>query len=192
VLREVHRINELVEEFLDTARPLKLGIAQVDVSSLVRDVVGAFRNDPRYRDRVAVHVDCDGNTEPVGADASRLSQVLWNLLLNAAQSSPGPCRIDVTATTIDHFLELEVRDDGPGIPPETQERIFDPFYTTRSGGTGLGLANVHRIVRAHGGTVEVESEVGRGARFILRFPLAPEQDLHEITDVKVEVRPHAR
>ncbi len=60
VLREVHRINELVEEFLDTARPLKLSIAQVDAASLVRDVVGAFRNDPRYRDRVAIHVDCDG------------------------------------------------------------------------------------------------------------------------------------
>jgi two-component system sensor histidine kinase PilS (NtrC family) len=192
VLREVHRINELVEEFLDTARPLKLSIAQVDITSLVNGVVGAFRNDPRYRDRVAIHVDCEGITEPVGADASRLSQVLWNLLLNAAQSSPGPCRVEVTAATVDRSLELEVKDDGPGIPPESQERIFDPFFTTRSGGTGLGLANVHRIVRAHGGTVEVESEVGHGARFILRFPLAPEQNLHEITDVKVEVRPHAR
>ena len=192
VLREVHRINELVEEFLDTARPLKLSIAQVDVPGLVNGVVGAFRNDPRYRERVAIHVDCEGITEPAGADASRLSQVLWNLLLNAAQSSPGPCRVDVTAATVDRFLELEVKDDGPGIPAASQERIFDPFYTTRSGGTGLGLANVHRIVRAHGGTVEVESEVGHGARFILRFPLAPEQDLHEITDVKVEVRPHAR
>lgn len=192
VLREVHRINDLVEEFLDTARPLKLSIAQVDVQSLVNGVVGAFRNDPRYRDRVAIHVDCEGSTEPVGADASRLSQVLWNLLLNAAQSSPGPCRVDVTAATVDRFLELDVKDDGPGIPPASQERIFDPFYTTRSGGTGLGLANVHRIVRAHGGTVEVESEVGHGARFILRFPLAPEQDFHEITDVKVEVRPNAR
>ena len=193
VLREVHRINDLVEEFLDTARPLKLSIVQVDAARLVKDVVGAFRNDPRYRDRVAIHVDCDASTEPVGADAARLSQVLWNLLLNAAQSSPGPCRVDVTAATVDRFLELEVKDDGPGIPPESQERIFDPFYTTRSGGTGLGLANVHRIVRAHGGTVEVESDVGHGARFILRFPLAPEQDFHEITDVKLkESRPNVR
>jgi signal transduction histidine kinase len=98
--------------------------------------------------------------------------VLWNLLLNAAQAIPETGRIEVSVALDAEALVVSVADEGVGIARDRLDRIFDPFYTTRTGGTGLGLANVERIVRAHGGEVGVNSTQGKGTTFTLRFPLA--------------------
>ena len=104
-------------------------------------------------------------------DGSRFRQVLWNLILNAAQATPDYGTIAISATVDGDDLLVVVEDDGVGIDAIGLSRIFDPFYTTRSGGTGLGLANVERVVVGHGGTVRVSSVPGEGTRFALRFPL---------------------
>ena len=103
-------------------------------------------------------------------DGNRVRQVLWNLVLNAAQATSEFGRITIKLQPYREGLDLLVQDEGIGIPVSQMERIFDPFYTTRSGGTGLGLANVDRIVRAHGGEVLVASKEGEGTTFTLRFP----------------------
>ncbi len=172
VLREVKRLNELVEEFLDSARPVRLDPSPTDAGALIGDVTAAFRNDARYKGRRLLRTAAQ-RLPLVPLDAARFRQVLWNLLLNAAQATPDYGTITVNARVDGAALEVVVEDDGVGIDMIALQRIFDPFYTTRSGGTGLGLANVERIVRAHGGTIAVTSVPGQGTRFVLRFPLEP-------------------
>lgn len=169
VLREVENLNELVEDFLDIARPLHLRTTPTNINSIVRDVVLAFEKDPRYQDRISIATDLR-DVPVLAIDSNRVRQVVWNLVLNAAQAMPEEGLISLSVRPAGKGLELDVKDEGVGIPPEDLGRIFDPFYTTRSGGTGLGLANVDRIVRAHNGEVLLRSQEGQGTCFTLRFP----------------------
>lgn len=169
-LREVDRLDALVEDFLDAARPPRLDRVDIDPMDVVREVVRAFGADARYRERVQVELDGEASLGRVSLDAARFRQVLWNLLLNAAQHMPERGTILVVSRRRPGSVELQVRDSGVGIPIEHLGRIFDPFFTTRSGGTGLGLANVERIVRAHGGSISVYSKPGQGTAFILSLP----------------------
>ncbi len=176
VLREVKRLNELVEDFLDSARPVALDVGPADPGTIVGEVATAFRNDARYKGRRVVRTHF-ARMPQVRLDAARFRQVLWNLVLNAAQATPDYGTIEIGAEADAGWLVVTVADDGVGMSPDALRRIFDPFYTTRSGGTGLGLANVDRIVRAHGGRIEVESTPGKGTRFRLMFPVAgPAED----------------
>ncbi len=171
VLREVQRLNELVDEFLDSARPVRLSLSLQSPSSIVGDVATAFRNDPRYQGRRVLRTRAGSRLPLVMMDGGRFRQVVWNLLLNAAQATPDYGEITIDVRNEDDWLRVEVSDNGVGIDPVALRRIFDPFYTTRSGGTGLGLANVERIVRAHDGRIEVSSTPGEGSAFVLHFPV---------------------
>jgi two-component system sensor histidine kinase PilS (NtrC family) len=168
ILREVENLNELVEDFLDIARPLQLRTLPTDVNAIISDIVIAFEQDPRYQGRVSI--SASGESVPfLAIDGNRVRQVIWNLVLNAAQATAAEGRIQIRVRSFGSGWEVDVEDEGVGIPVDHIHRIFDPFYTTRSGGTGLGLANVDRIVRAHNGEVRVHSEVGKGTCFTLRF-----------------------
>jgi len=120
---------------------------------------------------------------PATGDPDQVRQVLWNLLLNAAQALPAVPepgrtrgRVRVACRPIPAGgAELVVEDDGPGIALADQPQLFTPFFTTKPEGTGLGLATVHRIVDAHGGTLTVDSTPGEGARFTVRLPPAARQ-----------------
>lgn len=175
VHREVRRINGLVEELLDQARPMIIERAPVEPRPVMEEVALSLRLDPRYRDRISVQVDVSDDA-PVSLDPGRFRQVMWNLMLNAAQAIPERGTVRLSARRDGADLLISVADSGVGIPPEAQRRLFDPFFTTRNGGTGLGLSTVHRIVTAHSGTIRVESAPGQGATFIMRFP-AEEQSL---------------
>lgn len=179
VLGEVDRLNRLVEDFLDVSRPLELDLGEIELSGLVRGVAATFAHDPRYAERVRVEVEPSERVE-VLADEARLRQVIWNLLLNAAQHVPMDGTVRVRTRRLGRRALVEVEDDGVGIAPAEVHRIFDPFFTTRVGGTGLGLANVERIVKAHGGEVAVESSVGQGTCFRILLPFEPplEEDDH--------------
>ena len=171
ILREVQRLNDLVEDFLQTARPMKLSLSPVNLQQMLHEVVEAFRNDPRCRGLREVKLSTMV-VPRVLADAARLRQVIWNLLLNAVQATDTGGQISVDAVLITDHIELTIRDNGVGIAQEKLLHIFDPFYTTRAGGTGLGLALVDRIIREHGGEVRVESAVGEGTAFIIKLPLS--------------------
>jgi two-component system sensor histidine kinase PilS (NtrC family) len=169
VLREVEHINGLVEDFLDIARPLQLRRVPTDVVAIVEDVATAFGQDQRYKDKCEVTLDL-ADVPLALLDGGRVRQIVWNLLLNAAQATPDYGRIKVSVALDEDALIIRISDEGVGISRDRLGRIFDPFYTTRSGGTGLGLANVERIVRAHGGAVSVSSTEGVGTIFSLSFP----------------------
>jgi len=168
VLREIHRLNDLVGDFLEVSRTPRLSFKATDVPSVVQTVMANFRHDPRYGGLVTLSAtgECGGIFM---LDPDRLQQILWNLFLNAAQAMTEGGLIEVNLSRSPAGLQVQVRDQGPGISPEERQHLFDPFHTTRRGGTGLGLVTVQRLVKAHGGTVEVQS-TSTGTVFVLFFP----------------------
>jgi len=166
---EVRRLNAIVEQFLSLARPLPLTPAPVAVSDLVREVAVLVEAPARAAGvRVRVRAGDDGPV--IAADRGHLTQVLLNLLLNAVQAMPAGGTVTVAAEAVRDGVALTVDDTGPGIPDDVRARIFDPYFTTRPGGLGLGLAIARRIVEAHGGSLEAGTAPGGGARFRVRLP----------------------
>jgi two-component system sensor histidine kinase PilS (NtrC family) len=185
VLREIDRLNGLITEFLQFARPAPTRRTQVDLGSVVEDLAGMF--EVARPEGVEIEVEL-GTKLTAFADPTQVRQILWNLILNAVQAMPeGGCiRISVAEVAAEpqegasegrndakggaDFVEVTVADTGVGIAPEVLERIFDPFFTTKPEGSGLGLATVHRIVEANGGSLRVQSLVGEGTVLRVRFP----------------------
>jgi two-component system sensor histidine kinase PilS (NtrC family) len=169
VLREAARLNQLVGDFLQFSRPAPLKKEPVDMAVLLGETMDVFAHDPvasglrLSRELLKARAECD---------ADRIRQVVWNLLLNAAQAlGSAKGRITVrSGPSTGGMVFFSVEDDGPGIDPADLERIFLPFYTTKERGSGLGLANVHRAIDAHGGQITVDSTPGEGARFKVLLP----------------------
>jgi two-component system sensor histidine kinase PilS (NtrC family) len=174
VNRETVQLSNWIGEFLEFARPSEPRFERLDLAQLLREKTEAWRCDPRVVDaafEVDVRIPDGGDTSLLG-DAYGLASVIWNLLVNAQQAAlegDAP-RVRITLHAGDTFLELLVEDSGPGVPPEDRAHLFEPFYTTRSGGSGLGLATVARVVNMHHGAIRLEDGVLGGARFHVRLP----------------------
>ena len=117
-------------------------------------------------------IDCDDESLTLLGNANALASALSNLITNAIQMAGKQCRVAVKVIAQDGWVHLAVLDNGPGIAPDMQQKILEPFYTTRQQGTGLGLAVVQMVANAHKGRLAVESELGKGACFTLSLPLA--------------------
>ena len=170
VTEEADRLDDIIRQFLLFARPPARAPHATDIAALVDDTITLFRRDQRLTsvDVAATHSD---DLPLCLVDASQIRQVLWNLLKNAAEATDETGRIDVAIRRSDDDTSvlLTVTDDGPGVA--SPDLIFEPFYTTRAQGTGLGLAVVARIVRDHGGAVSVSNVQGRGACFEMSLPI---------------------
>lgn len=168
--RTARRASTLVQALLGVARPGQRTLAPVDLASVAADALATAQPQAAKR-RVALEHRREGRPVVVGDDG-QLHQVALNLVTNALQAAPEGGHVTLTTEVEGRFARLEVVDDGPGIPPEARERLFEPFFTTREGGTGLGLFVSYGIVERHGGRIEVDSPAGGGARFRVRLPLA--------------------
>lgn len=179
IVEEVNRLNGVVTAFLDYARPLKQHFGPTDINEVVARTVKLIQND--LPANVAIKVEHGEGALKAEGDAEQLKQVLINLVQNAIQAFDGrPGTITIRTTKHDHKLtdfrsstdivELQVADDGPGIPADQQAHIFVPFFTTKQKGTGLGLAICQRIVKNHGGSISVQSRPGDGSTFVVRLP----------------------
>ena len=166
VREELGRLSNLVVEFLAFARPSELLPETVDVVSLVRKVVDLERPGAEERSIVLSAEVPVAKVEVLG-DADKLQQVLLNLVRNATEAVDAGGRVTVRVDTGCEGVVLAVADDGPGIPAEHQSRIFEPFYSTKPGGTGLGMAIVHSLVSLHGGEVSIRSGSGTEVRVVL-------------------------
>jgi PAS domain S-box-containing protein len=173
VSEEADRLNTILTDFLLFARPPARIAVPCDVAELVDSTVTLFRRGGRSWEYADVDSRVAGHLPAVLADPNQMRQVLWNLLANAVEATPAPQRGDLAAklSAGGGTVDIAVTDDGPGV--SNAEAVFEPFYTTKSQGTGLGLAVVARIVRDHGGLVHVENVSGRGARFTVSLPVAP-------------------
>ena len=180
VVGESDRLSRLLSNFLEFTG-LTMGRQEVlDFREVVKDCVALVRQNPDCSERVAIEVHLPDRPQPVEGDTDLLHRAVFNLVLNAAQFSAPEGKVVVGMERYSRaegvgfrdMVRLVVRDTGPGVAAEDLPRIFDPFYTRRPGGSGLGLAVVHRSVVAHGGTVTVDQAPGGGAEFVLELPAA--------------------
>jgi signal transduction histidine kinase len=172
IASEVDRTNSLVTRFLEFARPLKFRPAVIDITEVLdRAVTLVERDAPQYR--VTFYKNYSPDLAPFPVDAELMERVFYNLLLNAAQASAEGGAITVKTRVVDGTAEVAVIDRGPGVDPKIMEQIFNPFFTTKPDGVGLGLAIVSKIVDEHGGRITVESEPAKGTVFRVYLPVQP-------------------
>ncbi|MGE3457383.1 MAG: nitrogen regulation protein NR(II), partial [Kofleriaceae bacterium] len=169
VQREVQRLNVLIGDLLDYANPRTFQKVEFDLATMVEETVQVARADPGV---AGVEITCEVERPlRVHADPAKLRQVLWNLIRNAAEAAAGAGNhVRVDARADGDRTSIAVADDGPGISPHQLTHIFDPFFTTKSKGTGLGLATCHSLIAEHGGRIDVESELGKGTKMVVRIP----------------------
>lgn len=167
---ESQRLSETLTNFLAYARPRPLKLERADFNALVTDVTRILSGDGQAGAKVTVKLDA--GLAPFRFDPDQVRQVIWNIGLNAVQAAGKRGAVRISTRRREDIVLLRVADDGPGIAPEAREDLFLPFKTTKSQGTGLGLAIADRIVRAHGGRIDVESTPGKGAAFVVRLPAA--------------------
>jgi two-component system sensor histidine kinase HydH len=172
---EVDRTNSLITRFLDFARPQHLRMAPSDLAALLDRAIGRFERERTGVDsEITVYKNYSPDIPPLAFDAELLERVISNLLLNAAQASPSGGAITVKTRRVDSTVEISVIDRGSGIDPKNLENVFNPFFTTKADGVGLGLAIVSKIVDEHGGHIAVESTPGEGSVFRVSLPLGRE------------------
>jgi len=184
VMRESDRLSRLLSEFLDFARVRVARMEAIDLSTLMAGAVRLALSHPDKGEGVAIVSHVEPGEFVVEGDDDLLHRALFNLLLNAIQASPtnGEVHVDVSAPTQEQVgsgtsfphgaVAISVTDNGPGIPTEIRDRLFDPFFTTKPGGSGLGLAVVHRAIDAHRGLVFLDSSTS-GTRFTIVLPCLP-------------------
>jgi len=174
IIQQINRITTIVRNLLDFARRREPRLQRVDLGVVVEDAAEFLETE---LERAGVELIRDGGGSAwVEADPDLLHQVLVNLLLNALQAMEdggGPRRLTVRVGATAEAAIAEVEDTGPGLPPEVRQRLFEPFYTTKARGTGLGLVVARSIIEEHAGSLEADNAVMcAGARFRITLPLA--------------------
>ena len=167
---ETLRCKEIVDGLLDLSRPPKPGVNPVDLRELADDVAAKLSESDQAQ---GIGICVEGEASAQG-NVLKLRQVVFNLVKNAVEAAGPGGRVEVRIADGQGQTELAVSDDGPGFPAEVREHLFEPFLTTKPGGTGLGLAVSRAIALAHGGDLLVDAP-GRGARVVLRLPRASER-----------------
>lgn len=171
IKQEIDRLDRVIKALLDFGRPSKPTLLDTDLMSVLEDVV-LFTN--RFAKQADVHISLvpENDVPLVSGDPDQLKQVFLNLVTNAVQAmDEGGGEIEITLRCEGDYVLVAVRDTGPGIAPEDVPKVFDPFFTKRAEGTGLGLTIVHRIIDEHGGHIEVES-TREGTEFTVSLPVA--------------------
>lgn len=175
------RISSTLRGLVNYARPSPPVWSRISLARLVADTIAFLENQPMLRGK-NLEIEVPPDLPLIRADTNQLSQVLMNLLLNAAQATPEAGRITVSASKLAYVESIEIRvsDTGCGMPPEVLAHVFEPFFTTKRGqGTGLGLSISHAYVRSHGGEMRVDSVVGHGTTVTFTLPLRQEEQSDE-------------
>jgi signal transduction histidine kinase len=168
---EIHRLDRVVQTLVDFSRPVELQLREQDLRTIIGDVLALATEELTTRD-VKLESQLPSTPMIVNVDADLLKQAVLNVMLNGAQAMPNGGRLSVRLEEERRVAVLRITDEGVGIPPEIREKIFDLYFTTKSGGSGIGLAMTYRILQLHHGNIDVQSKVGRGTEFSLRIPLA--------------------
>lgn len=176
VKEEVDRTNSLITRFLDFARPQHLKLETGDLDALLDRVIDRFEREKSGQSAtqvasISVYKNYSPDIPPVEFDAELLERVILNLIMNAAQASAPGGAVTVKTRLVEDAVEIAVIDRGSGIDPKNLESIFNPFFTTKPGGIGLGLAICSKIVDEHGGQITVESTPGEGSVFHVVLPV---------------------
>lgn len=168
---EIHRLDRVVQTLVDFSRPVEVMLIEYDLRDVVSDVVALAAAEMSTRN---VHLTSylPPYPVPVKIDVDLLKQAVLNVMQNGAQAMPEGGKLEVRLVEEGKFGVIEIKDEGSGISQELRERIFDLYFTTKKEGSGIGLAMTYRILQLHHGSIDVQSEVGRGSVFQLRIPLS--------------------
>jgi signal transduction histidine kinase len=168
---EIARLKHLVSDLLNYGRPAQLAVRVIDIRELVQETMALIRPQAEAQS-VTLEVEEDQSPVEVLGDRERLKSCLSNITINALQAMPsGGCLI-AQVHRHDGFVEVNLRDNGVGISQDAISKIFEPYFSTKQSGFGLGLAVTKKIVEEHQGSIEVTSEINRGTTFSLRIPAA--------------------
>jgi two-component system sensor histidine kinase HydH len=175
MIQEVDRLNRVISELLDFARPSELNLKPTDVNEILKHSTRLVQQDAKTKN-IEIHWSGSENLAQVQLDADRFSQCLLNLYLNAIQSMDAGGVLSINCSPGDNEnIRMEIADTGKGIRSSDLKKIFDPYFTTKSTGTGLGLAIVHKIIEAHQGNIKVTSTPGKGTVFTIFIPIRPDE-----------------
>ncbi|MBE0604387.1 MAG: PAS domain S-box protein, partial [Deltaproteobacteria bacterium] len=176
MISEVDRLNRVITQLLEFARPLTMKRVPTSIQAVIRHALRTVEGQAREKG-IVIETDLPTDIGDIPFDADRMSQVLLNLALNAVAATERGGKIRVSlARCDDRTIRVAITDTGAGIRQEDLPRVFDPYFTTKPSGTGLGLPIVQKIVEAHGGTIRLESEVGTGTTATLLLPSTIEEE----------------
>ncbi len=182
MIKEVERVNGIIEELMDLARPRPPQLSPVNVAKILGDIV-LFQKEAHRGKKIEFTLNLDPSIPPIQGDENLLTRLFLNLIKNAAEAIDKEGRVEIgTKVASDYHLQnlgkrpvsliqVEIRDNGRGIPSDQLEMVFTPFYTTKNRGSGLGLATCQKIVDSHRGFLHVESRPGEGTSFTVSLPL---------------------
>ncbi len=168
---ECQRLVDVSNDFLRFARIKDLDLKPTDLVGVIEEL-NDFFGPMAKAEHIEIKTYLPADLPSVALDRDMFKQALLNLVLNAQQAMPGGGELTIQATTEPNSVCLSLIDTGQGMPPEVVAKAFRPFYSTRVGGSGLGLPTTKKIIEAHGGTIDVQSAVGRGTKFTIRLPVA--------------------
>jgi PAS domain S-box-containing protein len=167
--KEVARLDTIIRQFLKALRPSLPERKPQQLAELVVETLAVMKHEIKDR-RMLVETDFPKDIPAVAVDDTQVKQVFFNVIKNALQAMEDGGILKIGTQQSDRFVSVIIEDNGPGIDPEKLGAIYEPYHTTKTEGTGLGMMIVQRIMRDHGGEIEINSEQGRGTRLILRFP----------------------
>jgi len=174
MIAETERLNRVISQLIEFARPLTLKKEQTNLADLVRHTIRVVDAEAR-KNAVDMDIQAGEDLPRVDIDPDKIKQVLLNLFLNALSAMPDGGRLSVQLGIQKEFMEVTISDTGTGIKEEDLPRIYDPYFTSKPAGTGLGLAVVQKIMDAHGGMVQIDSKAGSGTKITLRFSLSAKE-----------------
>jgi signal transduction histidine kinase len=169
IVSRIDSLDQMMKDLLLFARPPKPRRAPTDVAPLVSTTARLLSEDPMWQE---VDVVVDGAVPPLLADPEMLKIVFQNLLINGAHAMHGKGRIHVAIDEVNAMCQIAFRDAGPGIPDDVREKVFTPFFTTKSRGSGLGLPTAKRFVEAHDGQIAIDCPPGGGTTVVVRIPMS--------------------
>ncbi len=172
--KNIEAIDTIIKRMLDLARPTCLELQSININRLVDETCRLIRGKASEQ-RVKIIKQYSWGLPKITVDEKRLGEVFLNLMMNALQAMPegGWLRISTDFHQEENLISIQFRDNGEGIPPDYQKQIFNPFFTSRKKGVGLGLSLSQRTINEHHGTIEVDSQVGKGTTFTIKLPVSP-------------------
>ncbi len=181
IVDQSERLDRIITDFLTFAHPREPSFSLQDIREVIKSTIFLLEQDGRYTDRVEIKEIYESILPKVYIDMDLIHQVFWNLFINALDAMPNGGQIRITVRKATLFLrdavEIVISDTGTGISLKELSKIFEPFYTTKSEGTGLGLSVVQQIIDDHGGTIDVKSDEGKGTTFYIKLPVGSEKEV---------------
>jgi len=169
IKHEIQRLNKLVGDFLDYGKPLKLSLQEVDMGSLINEIIALIWAKAE-KDGIKIHYKC-GEFPKLYLDPELIKTCIFNIILNAFQAMPAGGDLTVSTNASDSRASVVIEDTGTGVSKENMPKLFEPFFSTKTTGLGLGLAMTKRVVEEHGGKVDFQSIEGKGSTVTISLPI---------------------